>query len=121
MEKVRIGFDLGGTNMGAALVSGDGKIIFKSEGPTLGHETAENVIGRMKGLIRECVKEAGRQNLELTAIGLGCPGLLDSDTGVVKFSPNLSHWHNVEIGRLISEEFNIPVKIDNDVSLPIST
>lgn len=115
MEKVRIGFDLGGTNMGAALVSATGKILFLSEGPTLSHEPGEKIIARMQDLVRNCLREAKDKNLEVTSIGMGCPGLLDSDTGVVKFSPNLPQWNNVEIGRIMSEEFKIPVAIDNDV------
>jgi glucokinase len=115
MEKVRIGFDLGGTNMGAALVSPTGEILYESDGPTHSHESPENIIGRMKGLIRNCLNEAKNLNLEVASIGIGCPGILDSNTGIIKFSPNLSHWNNVEIGRIMTEEFAVPVKIDNDV------
>lgn len=115
MQKVRIGFDLGGTNMGASLVSLEGKIIHTSECPTLSHEPAENIIGRIKNLIKDCFEYGKENNLEVISVGIGCPGLIDSNTGVVRFSPNIPSWNNVEIGKILSEEFHVPVSIDNDV------
>lgn len=115
MDKVRIGFDLGGTNMGASVVSLEGKILHSSECATLSNEPSENIIGRIKNLIRDCFDYSKSNNLEVLSVGIGCPGLIDSNTGVVRFSPNIPSWNNVEIGKILSDEFSVPVSIDNDV------
>lgn len=113
--KVRVGFDLGGTNMGAGLIDYEGNILFQDDCPTLAMESFENVVGRMKNLLRNCFNEAEKKGHEISSIGMGCPGLLDSDKGIVRFSPNLPQWKDVEIGKIISDEFKVPVAIDNDV------
>lgn len=115
MERVRIGFDLGGTNMGAALVSLNGEILFVSEGQTLPDRPSEDLTARMKKLIRNCINEASTRNLEVSSIGMGSPGVIDTDAGIVKTSPNIPQWKNIEIGKIIYNEFNIPFAIDNDV------
>lgn len=115
MNQAKIGFDLGGTNMGASIVSLDGKIIYSNECQTLANESAENVINRIKNLISNCFAKAKTENLEILSIGIGCPGIIDTDNGIVKYSPNLTNWSNVEISNILNKEFNVPVYVDNDV------
>lgn len=115
MNQAKIGFDLGGTNMGASIVALDGKILYSNECPTLANESAENVINRIKNLISNCFAKAKTENLEILSIGIGCPGIIDTDNGIVKYSPNLTNWSNVEISKILNQEFNVPVYVDNDV------
>lgn len=115
MNQAKIGFDLGGTNMGASIVSLDGKILYSNECPTLASESAENVIGRIKNLIANCFEKAKTENLEILSIGIGCPGIIDTDNGIVKYSPNITNWSNVEISKILNQEFQVPVYVDNDV------
>ena len=81
----------------------------------MAQESSDNILNRIKKLINECFTFAKANELEIVSIGMGCPGLIDSTNGIVRFSPNLPSWNNVEIGKIMSEEFNIPVFIDNDV------
>lgn len=115
MNQAKIGFDLGGTNMGASIVSLDGKILYSNECPTLASESSENVIGRIKNLITNCFEKAKTENLEILSIGIGCPGIIDTDNGIVKYSPNITNWSNVEISKILNQEFHVPVYVDNDV------
>ncbi|MBC7473086.1 MAG: ROK family protein [Candidatus Sericytochromatia bacterium] len=115
MQKVRMGFDLGGTNMRSALVSEDGEVIFSNECETLAQEEADKVINRIKNLIKESVSKAEEKDLQIQSIGIGVPGVIDTDSGIVKSCPNIPHWKNIELGKIISEEFGIKTKVDNDV------
>jgi len=115
MEKVKIGFDLGGTNMGAALVSQEGKILYEKEEETLPNKPLEDIINRIKSLIKDCIDNAKTNNYEVEFIGMGCPGLIDTKNGIIKFSPNIPSFKDFKMSEVISNEFNLPVKIDNDV------
>lgn len=115
MKKVKIGFDLGGTNMGSALVSKEGKILYENESETLANNTADDIAKRIKLLIKDSIDNANKNNYEVEFIGMGCPGLLDTQKGIIKFSPNIPSFKEFHISEIISNEFNLPVKIDNDV------
>ncbi len=115
MQNVKIGFDLGGTNMGSAIVSLDGEVLFDNDCLTLANESAENVLGRMKGLIHECFEKAQKMNLNILSIGMGSPGVIDTEKGIIRNSPNIPAWNNIEIVKIMTEEFKVPSAIDNDV------
>lgn len=115
MKNVRIGFDLGGTNMGSALVSLEGELIYQNDCPTLAHEPSEKVLGRMKNLIHDCFNKAKENNLNVVSIGIGSPGVIDTENGVIINSPNIPDWNNIEIVKIMNAEFNVPCAIDNDV------
>lgn len=115
MQDVKIGFDLGGTNMGAAIVSLDGDVIYQNDCQTLAHEPAENVIGRMKNLIHNCFNKAKEKGLNVLSIGMGSPGVIDVEQGIIKNSPNIPAWNNIEIVKILTDEFGVPSAIDNDV------
>ncbi|GIW22270.1 MAG: hypothetical protein KatS3mg068_1277 [Candidatus Sericytochromatia bacterium] len=115
MQKVKIGFDLGGTNMGCALVSQEGNILYENETETLANESANNILNRIKFLINNSLDNAKKNNYQVEFIGIGCPGLLDTKKGIIKFSPNIPNFKDFYISKLIEDEFNIKVKIDNDV------
>lgn len=53
---------------------------------------------------------------QLSAIGLGVPGFVDSATGVVHWSPVLAGRH-VPLARAAGERLGRPVHIDNDANL----
>lgn len=115
MRNVRIGFDLGGTNMGSALVGLDGELIYQNDCATLAHEPSENVIARMKNLIKDCFEKAREKNLNILSIGMGSPGVIDTEKGIIINSPNIPDWNNIEIVDVMNKEFNVPCAIDNDV------
>lgn len=115
MQNIKIGFDLGGTSMGSALVSLDGEILYQNDCPTLAQESSENVIGRIKSLIHDCFNKAKDMNLNILSIGMGSPGVIDTVNGVIKNSPNIPDWNNIEIVNILTKEFGVPSAIDNDV------
>jgi predicted NBD/HSP70 family sugar kinase len=69
------------------------------------------------------LKELGREIAEhlkshygkakFSAAGVSVPGLLDRLDGTVIFSPNLG-WSNVPVQRLLEQELNLPVIVEND-------
>lgn len=114
MGALRIGVDLGGTNIAAAVVDEKGKILLKISNPTMVREGQEGTIQRLIETIRELVTKY-KLNGEYIGIGIGVPGVCDIPNGIVKFAPNL-FWKDIPIKDILQKEFNIPTFIDNDAN-----
>ena len=85
----RIGIDLGGTNIAAAVVSKDFKIVKKMSVPTGASRDAAIIMDDMAELCRNVCAEAGISLDEIEAIGIASPGVANHDDGVVEYACNL--------------------------------
>lgn len=114
MTKCLLGFDIGGTKCGVVLGRVDGKkmrIIERIVFPTpIGPEPA---LQKFSETAREML---AKQNLQPEAIGVSCGGPLDSRRGVILSPPNLPGWDNVAITNQFSNEFGVPVGLQNDAN-----
>lgn len=112
-----IGVDLGGTNLRAAIVDTDtGEIFHQRKRPTLAAEGQQAVIGRIVQLIRELTQASGARAWTIKGVGIGVPGTLDIDAGVIHFLPNLpGKWLNVPLRAIVEEQVGLPVALINDV------
>lgn len=109
-----IGFDLGGTKMYAAVLDSTFRIIGRKRKKTEGHAGAEAGLGRIIQTIHKTIDEAEFHPDRINGIGVGCPGPLDLDNGIVLEAPNLG-WRNVNVKAALEQEFGCPVAIANDV------
>lgn len=107
MKSGIIGIDVGGTNIKAALVLGR-KIIGRSRRATLAKAGAQHTIRQIKSTIEPLQKEAH-------SISIGIAGIIDSQNGVVKYSPNLKGWNDIPLATILHKEFNLPTHVLNDV------
>ncbi len=108
------GFDLGGTKMLCVLLDEKFKIIGRKRKKTKGMEGATAGVTRIIDLIRETIADANLPLDRLRSIGIGCPGPVDMDKGIVHIAVNLK-WQNVPLGSLLQEAFRRPVTVLNDV------
>jgi glucokinase len=111
-----IGIDLGGTNIKAGLVDIDtGAVLAHRSIPTLAREGHNAVMKRMADLILEIIQASSFDTPQFKGVGIGVPGVLDLEKGLVVFLPNLpGTWPNVPITATISGMVGIPVSILND-------
>lgn len=114
MMNLRIGVDLGGTNIAAAVVNDSGEILLKISNPTMAKEGQEGTVNRIIGTIKELIEKYDSR-AEYKGIGIGVPGVCDIPNGIVKFAPNL-FWKDVPIKEILQKEFSIPTYIDNDAN-----
>jgi glucokinase len=106
-----VGVDLGGTNIRAAVATGE-----TEHAPPVHRGTpAEQGSDAVLDAIAECVREAAGRAVDGVAIGI--PGPLDPHTGVVHTAPHLPGWHELPAGELLSERIGCPVAVRNDASL----
>mgnify|MGYP003344097367 CR=1 FL=1 len=113
-QKCWIGFDLGGTKMLSVAFDGRFKPLARERKKTKGHEGVRAGLQRIIGLIEETLQLAEIPVDRLSGIGVGCPGTVDLDRGVIQEAANLG-WRDVRIKDRLSEKFGCPVVILNDV------
>jgi glucokinase len=113
-RQYRVGFDLGGTKMLAAVFDEQFKIVGSRRRRTKGQIGVRAGTARIIETIQEALTETGVDRSAVQGIGIGAPGMLDLNKGVLLDAPNLG-WHNLPLQKLLSAEFKTTVAIANDV------
>ena len=113
-ERCWLGFDLGGTKMMAVVFDADFHTLASKKTKTKALNGAKDVLDRIVEITREALDEAHVKAQRLRGIGVGCPGPLDLDRGVIIEAPNLG-WKNVTIKETLEKVFDCPTVIANDV------
>jgi glucokinase len=111
-----IGVDLGGTNLRTALVSEDGKVINRRKEATHASEGWVKVVERLIRDIKNQRENASRIGLNVIGVGVGAPGVILVDKGIVVTSPNFPDWNKVPLKDLLEKELSVPVSIENDAN-----
>lgn len=109
-----VGFDLGGTKMQAALMDRRFAVVARRKKKTRGNEGAEAGVERIVSAIEKLLEEAQVSPDQLAGIGIGCPGPLNLEEGVILNAPNLG-WTNIPIRRILEQHFDCFATICNDV------
>lgn len=117
-EDFVIGFDLGGTKMQATALDTSFEILANTRRKTKAAAGGEKIYERIVNCIRELLADASLADRELAGIGVGSPGPLDPETGVILDTPNLQ-WEDFPLGQRLSDDFGVPVAVDNDVNMGV--
>ena len=108
-----IGVDLGGTNIKAALVDAQGKVLQQESCPTALPRSAEAICGDVVRLCKQLMEKAHGL---VAGIGVGCPGTVDPETGVVLYANNLG-WKQFPMGPFLTQRLGLPVVMGNDANV----
>lgn len=109
-----VGIDIGGMSVKVGLVNDNGKIVAQSRVKT--ENTAERVIINIVRQIKDLLQEQSISEKDLRGIGVGCPGAVSAEKGMVEFLPNLG-WDSVPLASELQKHFNLPVKLSNDANV----
>jgi glucokinase len=107
--------DLGGTKIAGMAATADEEVVARQTIPTRAYEGPEAVLERVAVLLRNLAQASGEQ---LGAVGMGFPGLLDLEEGVVEFLPNLyTQWRGVAVRDPLTTRIGCPVYVLNDARM----
>jgi Transcriptional regulator/sugar kinase len=110
----RVGVDLGGTNVRAAVVDERGKIRAAARAPLTEDHSPEAVVALTRETIAGALADAQLSLSALLGVGVGVAGQLRGASGVVANGPNLG-WREVPFGRMLSAALARPVRVVNDL------
>ncbi|MCD6384568.1 ROK family protein [Candidatus Sumerlaeota bacterium] len=116
-KTIAIGVDLGGTNLRAVAINADGQIIERITYPTQAQEGPNVVIKNIVASVRTLLAKIALEDIKIIGVGIGAPGPLNSETGVVIKAPNLPGWENIHLRDIVAKELQLPVRIENDANV----
>ncbi|MBW3622002.1 MAG: ROK family protein [Armatimonadetes bacterium] len=111
-----VGIDLGGTNIRVALSNLEGRILHEVRRPTPSLEPGRATVARIVNAIDEALEREKITRDEVVGIGMGIPGIMDPDLGLIYWSPNFPEWseQGEPVGKDLSEETGLATFIIND-------
>ena len=108
-----LGIDLGGTNVAAAVVDEEGAILGKVSLPT--PRGVEAVADQMAAASRAAAEAAELSMDEIASVGIGSPGAIDPETGVVKYWSNLD-FRDVPLAEMMTKRLGKEIYLENDAN-----
>lgn len=112
MDKV-IGIDLGGTKINACLINEEGQILERN--------TVETEAKKGRDVVLNNIKKAvyGLDFKEASAVGIGTPGFIDAENGVVTFAGNIDGWTGLNLKKAVEDLVDLPVFVENDANIAL--
>src|SRR5215472_17500914 len=115
MNSFAIGVDLGGTNLRIAAVDTSGKVLEKISTDAEVARGRDYVLDEMCKNVRDLAAKLGDGG-RLAGIGIGVPGIIDRQTGMVHESPNLPGFRDYPVRDEIERRLRTNVILENDAN-----
>lgn len=111
--KYYLGIDIGGMSVKAGIITDDGKMVAKKTVETSAKGRTDDFIADMAKLAEEVTAEAGLCKSQISGVGMGVPGTVNTDTGVVTYACNIG-FRNTPLAERFKELFGVSPKLAND-------
>jgi predicted NBD/HSP70 family sugar kinase len=114
---VVIGVDFGHSHLRVAVGNLAHQVLAEQSEPFDVDASASQGLDRAEQLIGELVAATGTQREKIIGVGLGVPGPIDVETGVLGSTAILPGWIGINPRRELAERLEMPVQVDNDANL----
>ena len=111
---IAIGIDIGGMSIKGAAVDSNGRVYEKFSMPFIKGEDGEITIRKLAETVKEYIAAQGLED-KIAGIGLGSPGTLDVEHGIVNYANNLG-WNELHVADIMHEILPYPVRLTNDAN-----
>ena len=111
---IAIGIDIGGTSIKGAAVDSNGRVYEKFSMPFIKGEDGTVTIIKLAELVKEYIAVHHLEG-KIAGIGIGSPGTLDVENGIVNYANNLG-WNELPVAKLMNETLPYPVRLTNDAN-----
>lgn len=121
MVQYYVGVDLGGTNIKAGVVDQDCRILAEDSRPTGLSEIGvarpgEDVCADIAKTVENALAQVGLSRSDVHSVGVGCPGTVIDEDGMVVYANNLG-WRNVPMGQILEKMLGCRVHLGNDANV----
>jgi glucokinase len=113
MPDFSIGVDLGGTNLRIAVITTEGQLLEKVTLDTKLALGRDHVIGEMCNAIQKLSGQY-RGSGNFVGVGIGVPGLIDMETGMMRRQANLPGWSDYPVRDEIERRLGVRIFLEND-------
>ena len=112
-KKYAIGLDIGGTSVKCAIVSSEGKIIDRFDYPVDPNIEGGVILTKVGQKINDMI---ALNRVRVKGIGIGVPGILDNEQGLIKFSSNMKKWVGFSLTNKLKDITRLKTIITNDAN-----
>lgn len=110
---MRIGIDIGGMSVKYGLVDDRNNIVTRHVIDTNTEISAPEFIKEIGQQLHVLLEGTSYTMADISSIGIGCPGAIDSKKGLVVHASNLG-WDQVDLVAQMTEMFQVPIGLAND-------
>lgn len=110
---MKIGIDMGGMSIKMGLVNEANEIVERITIPTDLTVPYQVLIERMADAVKEMMAQAGVMAEQCEGIGIGSPGTIDAENGIILYSNNFG-WENIPIVAEMKKHLEARIEIAND-------
>ena len=118
--KYYVGIDLGGTFIKAGVVDEEYHILAKSSVPSQVDGDDEGLADRIAQAATMAMEQLGLTIKDITSVGVGTPGAVDTVNGVVVYANNLG-FRNTPLGKYLEDRLHTSVYLENDLEQLLRT
>lgn len=112
-NKYFIGVDFGGTKILSGVFTHSLELVGTEKISTKANRSVDAVIDRIARCAKDSMDECDLKFDQTLAVGIGAPGAVDPESGVVINGPNLG-WEKVPLKKELEKRLGVPVFLDND-------
>ena len=113
-DRLALGVDLGGTNFRVGLITREGKLLDHQEHPTPRSDHEPAALNAAAAAAAGLLEKATVKPKQLAGVGMGIPGPVDPESGLIHQCPNLHELDGVNAVEVISSAVGAPAFIGND-------
>lgn len=108
-----VGVNLSMSEISVVIVNFEGTVVAsKKQRLTPTHHSAAEITDSVVGAVQACIWEANFAREQIKGVGIGIPGLVNPDSGNIRFLPNYG-WENVNLKELVQNRLKHPCYVDN--------
>lgn len=111
----RIGVDLGGTNIAVGVIDENNNIIGRGKMKTNSPRPAEEILRDIVAAIDLALSDAGLTRKDVSSVGIGTPGTVNRETGMIEYANNLG-FNRVPAVAILKQYFDTEYKLENDAN-----
>jgi len=112
-----VGIDIGATHLGMLLTDFSGGVVGELEVPFDVRKPPEVSLNEVDEQLRRLLRQANLEFDQILAIGVGVPGPILAEAGMVIAPPIMPGWGNYPIRASLQERWGKPVSLNNDADL----
>jgi predicted NBD/HSP70 family sugar kinase len=108
-----VGVNLSIREISVVIVNFEGSVVASSKHAlATNHDSVTEIIDSVVGAVQACIWKANFAREQIAGVGIGIPGLVNPDSGNIRFLPNYG-WENVNLKHLVQAKLNHPCFVDN--------
>lgn len=111
-----VGVELDRRLMSIGIVDLQGKVVCSSQYPRTPDESVDQTLERISAAIDQLIQQHAIDRTRIVGIGVGLPGIVNNDEGIVVFSVQLG-WKNVALATRLKELTGFEIAVDNELKV----